>query len=455
VGCLALGLGALIFRIVFRDQARETSPDALRTESVPALPSATEEPNAAPPPPPLVEVLPEPDPPTTIPIAPQEGVGEVDRRAAEALAARLRGGATDADVRTAEDLFARYPDQEPLRALLESTLLWAARTAEKQRRFDEAGSFLRRASQIAPTSPRPRLALMRILSLTEDWPGAERAAREVLAIDGRNADALRGLGYALLRQDRNQEAAEILRAALEVQADPATRALLARVEKGLADERGMTEQQLSHFHVRYDGDEHTDVGREILRALERHFATLATRLDHQPRVTIPVILFSRQGYYDANGAPAWSGGNYDNVDGRIRIPIGGLTASLTSDMDETLLHELTHAFIADRTRGVAPREVHEGLAQYMEGKRCETMLDAPQMTALAEGRIQGVAGFYLGALSFIEYLMGNRGQGGMNDLLKALGETANVDESFRRVYGKNYQATTREWKDRLRQLHAR
>ena len=73
--------------------------------------------------------------------------------------------------------------------------------------------------------------------------------------------------------------------------------------------------------------------------------------------TIPVILFTREGYYDASGAPAWSGGVYDGIDGRIRIPIGGLTASLTPDMDETLIHELTHAFVADRTRGVAPREV--------------------------------------------------------------------------------------------------
>ena len=89
-----------------------------------------------------------------------------------------------------------------------------------------------------------------------------------------------------------------------------------------------------------------------------------------------MILFSREAYYDASGAPAWSGGIYDGIDGRIRIPIGGLTASLTPDMDGTLIHELTHAFVADRTRGVAPREIHEGLAQYMEGKRIGSELNA-------------------------------------------------------------------------------
>src|SRR6185503_2734557 len=126
------------------------------------------------------------------------------------------------------------------------------------------------------------------------------------------------------------------------------------------------------------GQEHEGVGREILRALERHYATLASTLDHQPAASIPVILFSGQAYYDAAGAPAWSGGAYDTLDGRIRIPIGGLTPSLTPDMDGTLIHELTHAFVADRSRGVAPREIQEGLAQYMEGKRLGSALTEEQ-----------------------------------------------------------------------------
>ena len=113
----------------------------------------------------------------------------------------------------------------------------------------------------------------------------------------------------------------------------------------------MAERRLAHFNVRYDGEEHEAVGREILRALERHYATLASALDYEPTNTITVILFTKEGYYNASGAPAWSGGVYDNIDGRIRVPVGGLTSSLTPDMDQTLIHELTHAFVADRTRG--------------------------------------------------------------------------------------------------------
>jgi hypothetical protein len=122
-------------------------------------------------------------------------------------------------------------------------------------------------------------------------------------------------------------------------------------------------------------------------------------------------------------------------------------------MDQTLIHEVTHAFIADRSRGVCPRDVHEGLAQHMEGKRLSSELTEEQITALADGRIGGVGGFYLAALSFVEYLIANRGQGGINDLLRLMGETGDVDEAFRQVYGRDYRATKGAWMSRLRQRY--
>jgi tetratricopeptide (TPR) repeat protein len=383
------------------------------------------------------------------------GIPEADRSKATSLAQKLnaRGAVYAADVEFAEDVFARFPDEGYMRDLLEAVLVAKAAQERTSRLFAQAAAHLQRAAAVQPTSARARLVLIEVLMEAEDWAGAEAAARAALSLDPRNRDALLGLGYALMRQDRNAEAADVLQAALEVKDDEATRALLARIRKGMDDERGMTEQQLSHFHVRYDGDTHDAVGREILRALERHYATLAATLDHQPGSAIPVILFSREGYYNASGAPAWSGGIYDGLDGRIRIPIGGLSSSLTPDMDGTLIHELTHAFVADRTRGVAPREIQEGLAQYMEGKRLGSELTDEQLKAFADGRIGGVGGYYLAALSFVEHLIAQRGLGGMNELLKAMGETGDVDEAFKRVQGRSYAAARSDWMGRLRQEH--
>jgi Flp pilus assembly protein TadD len=395
--------------------------------------------------------------PGTLPAQVETGGGLTadERQRAADLTARVnsRQPVLPQDVQAAEMLLASHPEERALRDLLLAVLLHAAAQERQRSDFAAAAGHLERAAAVQPANMTVWLWLLGVRLEAGDWAGAETAARSALALDSRNAEALTGLGWALFRQDRNREAAEALQAALEVRADPTARALLARIRKGQSDEAGMTEQQLAHFHVRYNGAEHQDVGREILRALERHYATLVTTLDHQPASAIPVILFSSEAYYDASGAPSWSGGVYDGLDGRIRIPIGGLTASLTPEMDGTLIHELTHAFVADRTRGIAPREIHEGLAQYMEGKRIESMLEADGLRALASGRLRGVGGFYLNALSLVEYLIARRGLGGINDLLKQMGESGSVEEAFRRVHGQGFQATVQAWQQRLREQY--
>lgn len=430
--------------------ARPAPPPPRPAEETPL---AAALPTEAPPPP---AALPAAGVPVTLSPVDAGALSEVEQRTVTGLVSRasLQHSFTAADVQSAEALYARHAADSQLRDLLAAVLIATGQQERTALHAEQAASYLRRASALRPQDTTARLALMDLLLQTADWSGAEAAARDTLALEPRNADALQGLAYALYRQDRNREAADAVRDALEVRPNnPSSVSLSARLRKGLTDESGMTEQHLSHFNVRYDGEAHDDVGREILRALERHYATLVQTFDQEPAATIPVILFTRQGYYDASGAPAWSGGEFDGTDGRIRVPVMGLTGSLTPQMDETLIHELTHAFINDRSRGLAPREIHEGLAQYMEGERTATELTPEQLNALAAGRIGGPAGFYLGALSFVEHLMSLRGQGGINDVLRGMQETGNVDEAFRRVYGQDYSSTRSAWRERLRQQY--
>jgi tetratricopeptide (TPR) repeat protein len=415
------------------------------------LPSSTPPETAAdvPPPPTLPSQEAQITPPPLALTAPD--IDAADRELARNLAARL-AFADEAAVQSAEGLLARHPDAPDLRRLLSAVLQSAAQRAQRQQRRDLAVAWLQRATQL-DEDVQPWLVLAQLLGENGDWNGAEAAARGAIRLHPRNPSAWSALGYALMRLDRNAEAAEALQASLGLFDHPSTRALLAKVQKSLQDERGMTQQTLSHFNVRYDGEAHESVGHEILRTLERHYATLASALGHQPASSISVILFTNQAYYDASGAPAWSGGAFDTLDGRIRVPIGGLTASLTPDMEGVLLHELTHAFVADRTRGVAPRDVHEGLAQYMEGKRCDALLGNDGLRALADGRVPGVQGYYLGALSFIEYLVLNHGLSGINELLKGMADTGSPDQAFRQVYGQGHAETRALWIARLKQQY--
>jgi hypothetical protein len=378
---------------------------------------------------------------------------DADRETATRLSDRIQRGAplTADDVRAAEGLFGRYP--VPARDLLEGVLLSAAAGDREARRYDAAAALLERARVVAPASPRGPKALLALWLETSDWASAEGAARDLLARAPTAAVAARGLAYALVRLDRSREAIDVLAAFLDGHPDPETRALLDRFRRDQGSEASLDEARLAHFHVRYDGDAHEDVGREILRVLDRHYATLVLAFDHQPAAPIPVILLSKQSYYDSTGAPAWSGGQYDSFDGRVRLPIGGLTTSLTAELDDTLLHELTHAFVADLSRGIAPRELHEGLAQFMEGKRSQARLGDEGLRALADGRLPGVVGFYMSALGLVESLVGQHGQGGINEVLRAMAETGSSDEAFRRVYGKSLGELQRDWATRLRQRY--
>jgi tetratricopeptide (TPR) repeat protein len=368
---------------------------------------------------------------------------------------RVNGGGTlgSHEIALTDQLLVRHGGDPGVRTLASAVYSRLARQEHAGRRVSEATAFARRAASLDDRPAGTWLLLAQLAVEAGRWADAEDAARAALAREADSAAAGKLLGYALVRLDRAPEAVEVLEAALRHGPDLDTQGLLHRVRQGLRSESGMAARQLAHFTVRYDGGEHEEVGREILAALDRHHATLARAFDHEPAAPVPVILFTRQAYYDASGAPAWSGGAYDLLDGRVRIPIGGLTRSLTPDMDRTLVHELTHAFVADLSRGTAPREVHEGLAQYMEGRRLQDDLDAPGLRALADGRTGGPRGYYLLALGHVEHLVAERGLGGLNDLLRAMARTGSVDAAFREVYGQAPGESLEAFRRRLRQQH--
>jgi len=47
--------------------------------------------------------------------------------------------------------------------------------------------------------------------------------------------------------------------------------------------------------------------------------------------------------------------------------------------------------------------------------------------------------------------MARRGQGGMNDLLRAIRRTGNVDRAFQDVFGNDRATVMRQWQHRMRQ----
>jgi tetratricopeptide (TPR) repeat protein len=391
---------------------------------------------------------PEPPPDLTAPTAAAETLTMVmpnlpvasDRDATRRLAeaASQHAPLTAGDVEWAEALANRYSKEEALQVLREAVLGEAAAQATAERRFLDALTYLRRATSLYPKHRGAYIRLLDVLLKKGDWVEAESVARQALPLDGRHADAAVGLAYALMRQDRNDEAIDLLEQLPAGVSNSTTQLLLARLRKIVAQEKSLAEERQVHFALRYDGTVNEAVGRRVLDVLEEHYSSLAAQLGHQPSDAVPVILLAREQYYA--DAPEWSGGEYDAADGRIRIPIRGLDAEHVPQLSRTLMHELTHVFVTSASGNLAPRDVQEGLAQYMEGRRMATV------TRPANAKYAEVARDYRAALSFVEFLIDQGGIASLSFALRETGETGNLDKGFLAAYASDYTALRASWK---------
>jgi hypothetical protein len=365
-----------------------------------------------------------------------------DRAAVRRLLAQVQGQrpVSSDDVAAIESLVSRYSRERSLVLLREAVLLDAANQASRDRRFFEAADHLRRLIALHPTHVAAPIGLVNLFTKQADWPAAESAARAALDIEPDSAIATCGLAYALLRQDYAEEAQRVLEAFLVRKDDAETRRLLRRIEEALAQEKGLERQRIPHFTVRYDGETHEPVVQHLLQILEEQYAALLARFAHQPLQPIPVFLLTRERYYDGSN-PEWSGGSFSTHDGRIRVPISGLSAEGVKKLESTLMHELAHAFTYDMagTANVPPL-LREGIAQVAQGRT----LDYFRRNVPTRDGAK-VYESYRDALEFTLHLMDLGGQPMLN---AALGETrasGDLEKAFEQIYGRSYTELTKAW----------
>jgi hypothetical protein len=365
---------------------------------------------------------------------------------ARAIAARAEIDSSHVD--QVERLHASYPGVPAVDQALEAVLEAAAYQSGARGRQVDSVRYREEASELLPERPGVWLRLIAMHEERRAWPDAERAARRALSSLPDESSLHVALARALSQQSRDEEAADVLRRRLIARDDPAARATLARLEAALASVAGLARRSSAHFSVMFEGQPDDALGSSLLQTLEEKYAMIARTLDYEPTQPVPVILYPRE-VFKATGAPGWAGATYSHGDGRIRVGTRDLSAGFVPlDLERTLTHELTHAFVHGLTRGAVPRDVNEGLAQYLSGKRLGYRLD-PARVAPSNERVK-VDDYYDSALSFVEYLLDRYRQPAMNDLLKYAGETGSVDQGFQRAYHQGYQETRQEWIKTLR-----
>jgi tetratricopeptide (TPR) repeat protein len=288
---------------------------------------------------------------------------------------------------------------------------------------------------------------------------ARRAAPE-------SADVAKLTGWAYHGQNKMEQAIQEWKRAYKLRPDYDVLLAINKAERDAKEESAYKEGESLHFLLRYHGEAAPQLARDVLRTLEGHFRALETDLNFTPPETIGVVLYTDEAYFDITGSPAWAGAVND---GRIRIPVQGLD-SMTGDLSRTLKHELVHSFLTQKTRGRCPTWLHEGLAQWYQGRRGNAEVAEWLIVNAANNRIPSLAlmdgswmnlppaivrTFYVSSLLVIEYLVQRYGMGDIERLLSRLPNESTSEEAIKAVYRMDYSELESETVDYLYRTYIR
>jgi hypothetical protein len=386
--------------------------------------------------------LPQAPPPPVVPDALQKEI--------PALPALNESTVSLALIERASEISREFPDEPALQQYVAAAYLLMATKELRARRSNDALRFVDQAESWGTSADQVAAFRAVIYGQEEEWELAEQWARTALAYGARDnaADMHHLIGKAYYFREEMDKAIEEFQIALSLRNDPSIRASLERAVREARASAGFDNKRLSHFIVRYEGETMESTGRMVLDSLERSYATLVSQLGYQPSEPVVVLLYSRRSYREMGG-PHWSAGLFD---GKIRVPVGGLE-QVDEQIRSTLHHELAHAFISARAGQATPRWLHEGLAEYLEGSRgaAQGKLLAQVLNSgksfegcLASARCD-VRIFYPAATSLVDYLIQNRGMGGIRDVLESLGEGNDIDAALREVLGRDQRELIRDW----------
>jgi tetratricopeptide (TPR) repeat protein len=271
-------------------------------------------------------------------------------------------------------------------------------------------------------------------------------------------------GWAYYALDRLPEAVTEWKRSQSIQPSPAVAQALEKIQRDTDTESGFREDQTRHFSMHYQGSATPQLASEILRALEDDFRSLETQLRFAPAEPIAVVLYTQETFRDITRAPGWAGALND---GRLRIPIRGLT-SITDELSRVLMHELTHSFVVQKTLGRCPTWLNEGLAQYMEGRRSETsarflIASYDQHSYIPLPHLEGswsrfpapAAAFaYAWALAATESIIADSGMYGLERFFDHFSNDTSVEPALREAFQANYGDVERNTVDYLRRTYA-
>ncbi|HKN46426.1 MAG TPA: tetratricopeptide repeat protein [Candidatus Polarisedimenticolia bacterium] len=352
-----------------------------------------------------------------------------------------------------DDLKRRIRDYPMARAAntrqLVSFLSAVGADAYRKRDYDGALARFREALEYDGHDPHAALGLAAVYVAQGQDIYARSTLEQALVDHPEDPDLLVLLGDVYNSEERPEEALSSWQKAYAARPNGSIKQRIDKLQREHAIDGSYRRSEAAHFTMKYDGDRvGPDLGSQILDALEGDFPDLETRFDYVPTQPIIVIVYPQRQFYEATLAESNVAGLYD---GKIRVPIGGLQ-HLNDEARKVLIHELAHAFIAGKSRGTAPRWLHEGLAQQIEGKTTTLAHGVPlakEYQELTDKLSWGTSFSYPSALSFVEFLINRQGFPALVDVLQAMGRGATPEAAFEEVTRYSLQELRQAWGEAL------
>jgi tetratricopeptide (TPR) repeat protein len=154
-----------------------------------------------------------------------------------------------------------------------------------------------------------------------------------------------------------------------------------------------------------------------------------------------VVLYGGRAFFALASVPDWVSGVYD---GKIRVALRAAAADDPAALSTVLAHELAHALMRQASGDRAPGWLHEGLAQWLEGRRLSREEARAAMRGRGAGSIEELESRFPGAmdraqaralyaqsLSLVEYVVSVRGEGALACVVARLREGDSIADALR------------------------
>jgi len=313
------------------------------------------------------------------------------------------------------------PSSGPAMANLAKLLATQGHMALREGNLTVARGHLEEAVELLPGEIPYRLLLATILIRQNDPYYARYTVEKALELDPEHLRARELLGDILYQEGVLDGAlAQWKQAGGGAPLQHSLERKIARAEKELALEEGFGSEVSRNFTVRYDGPVPKAVILSVLSQLETAHRTLKRELGTSPPGDILVILYSRINFYEVTKRPKWVGGAFD---GKIRIPVGGLSTEVGAvRLDPILHHELTHAFLRSMVGRRLPIWFEEGLAGHFQRsvrgghpdplhgrQRKAGIAGFDELAAAFRGKEKSIEEAYATSASAVAWLTGEKG----------------------------------------------